>query len=85
MARAAEMGGMNSWTRTDLLKETPVRIMRAFMDSVEAKNGIVHVDYEINAALKNQQYEIATVIDDLLFEGGDRQPFVCMLSRAAPG
>ena len=66
----------------DLLKSTPVRIMRAFMDSVVAKNGIGHVDYEVNAALKNDEHEIATVIGEIEFEHAGTQPFMCMLSRA---
>ena len=65
----------------DLLGRTPVRIMRAFMDSIEATNGIGHIDYEINAALKNKQYGIVTVIGEVVFEGGDHQPFMCMLSK----
>jgi len=64
-----------------LLDRTPVRIMRAFMDSIEATNGIGHLDYEINAALKNKQYGIITVIGEVVFEGGDHQPFMCMLSK----
>lgn len=68
----------------DLLSQTPVRIMRVFMDSVEAKNGIGHIEYEINAALKNKDHDIATVIGEIQFEDGDQQPFMCMLSRPHP-
>ena len=65
----------------NLLRKKPVKIMQAFMDCIEAKTGIGHIDYEINAALKNKKYEIVTVIGAIEFESGDEQPFVCMLSR----
>ena len=64
-----------------LMRQTPVRIMRAFMESVEAKNGIGHVDYEINAALKNDEHDVATIIGDLVFDEDNRQPFMCMISH----
>lgn len=65
----------------DLLDQTPVRVMRAFMESVEAKAEVGHIDYEINAALKNQPHKVVTVVGDLVFNGDDRQPFMCMLSK----
>lgn len=65
----------------NLLKNTPVRVMRAFMDSIESQAGIGHIDYQINAALKNQKEEIVTVIGELMFESGDQQPFMCMISH----
>jgi hypothetical protein len=67
--------------RDDLLDDTPVRIMRAFMESVEARNGIGHMDYEINAALKNKDHGVVTVIGDIIFDHANRQPFMCMISR----
>ncbi len=64
----------------DLIHKTPARIMRTFMDSVEAKNGIGDIDYEINAAMKNEQHKIATVIGKIIFEKDEDQPFMCMIS-----
>ena len=66
----------------NLLRKKPVRIMQAFMDGVEAKTEIGFMDYEINAALKNKDDEIVTVIGEIEFDGGDEQPLMCMLSRA---
>ncbi len=66
----------------DLLAQAPFQVMRAFMDSAEGTHEIGHIDYEINAALKNKERGIVTVIGEVLFEGADRQPFMCMLSRA---
>lgn len=65
----------------NLLGNKPVRIMQAFMDCIEAKTGLGFIDYEISAALKNEEYEIVTVIGEIEFEAGDEQPFMCMLSR----
>ena len=64
-----------------LLEETPVRIMRAFMESVESQTGIGHIDYQINAALKNRKEEVVSVIGEIMFESGDHQPFMCMISH----
>ena len=68
----------------DLLMKSPVRVMRAFMESIEAKSAIGFVDYEINAAMKNDRHEITTVIGELVFET-DNQPFMCMVSRPEIG
>ncbi|MEO0809665.1 MAG: hypothetical protein AAFW82_03305 [Pseudomonadota bacterium] len=64
-----------------LLENTPVRIMRAFMKHIENQFAIGHIDYQINAAIKNQQQEIVTVIGEIMFESGDHQPFMCMISH----
>lgn len=68
----------------DLLKKSPVRVMRAFMESIEARHDIGYLDYEINAAMKNDRHEITTVIGELVFES-DNQPFMCMVSRPDAG
>ncbi|MEM1050251.1 MAG: hypothetical protein AAGL24_29135 [Pseudomonadota bacterium] len=65
----------------DLLSSTPVRVMRRFMDSIEARNGIGHIDYEINAAMKNKEHEIVTIIGEIQFENDNAQPFMCMISH----
>ena len=54
--------------------------MRTFMDSVEARNGVGHMDYEISAAIKNDKHKIATVIGKIIFEKGDDQLFMSMIS-----
>ena len=62
-----------------LLDSTPVRIMRKFMEHVEAHAGLGHIDYEINAAMKNSEKGVVTVLGELVFNGNDHQPFVCMI------
>lgn len=36
------------------MTKSPVRVMREFMESLVAKNGIGRFDYQINAAMKNR-------------------------------
>jgi len=64
-----------------LLSDTPVRIMRVCMESIENQLQVGHIDYQINAAFKNDKYEIATVIGEIIRENGDHQPFMCMISH----
>lgn len=58
---------------------SPVRIMRAFMEHVDATADLGHVDYEINAAMKNRALNITTVIGDMILPGDNRQPFACFI------
>jgi len=66
----------------DLLDQTPVRVMRAFADAVERRLSIGDIDYEINAAMKNAEHRVVTVLGEFHFENGGAQPFVCMISEA---
>ncbi|MEO0912417.1 MAG: hypothetical protein AAFY59_05425 [Pseudomonadota bacterium] len=80
-----ERGGEGAYTfdgPEDLFARSPVKIMRAFMDSVELERSIGHIDYEINAAMKNKRGDIVTVIGELSFETGDPQPFAAMINPA---
>jgi len=61
---------------------TPMRIMRAFMEYAEAHTDIGHIEYEVNAAMKNREHNITTVIGEFLFEGDGRQPFACFIAPA---
>lgn len=67
----------------DLMQRTPVRAMRAFMESVEAKS-ILHgqQDYEINAAMKSPHHDIITTLGTMHLTNGDQAPFMAMISRA---
>ena len=65
----------------DLMARTPVRVMRAFMDWVGAKDGVGLVDYELNAALKDEKSGTVTASGKLIFDDGI-QPFVCMITKA---
>ena len=62
-----------------LAEASPVRIMRAFMEHIEAHSHVGHVDWEINAAMKNREAGVVTVLGVLNFENGSAQPFVCMI------
>ena len=66
----------------DLMTRTPVRAMRAFMDSVEAKEVLQgHQDYEINAAMKHPSLDVITTLGVLHLTNGDQAPFMAMISK----
>ena len=66
----------------DLMTRTPVRAMRAFMESVEAREVLHgHLDYEINAAMKNPRHDVITTLGVLHLANGDEAPFIAMISR----
>lgn len=66
-----------------LLKKSPVKAARVFMEYLEATHpALGHIDYEINAALKNKDKQVVTILGNLVFHGDDEQPFMCMISVA---
>lgn len=72
--------GRYEFEAPELLAQTSaVRIMQAFMEHVEAQARVGHIDYEINAAMKNEDAGVVTVLGELKFETGSAQPFVCMI------
>lgn len=69
----------------DLMERTPIRAMRAFMESVEAKEVLHgHQDYEINAAMKSRHHEVITTLGVLYLTNGDEAPFMAMISPFKP-
>jgi len=66
----------------DLMDRSPVRVMRHFMEWVDANAGLGHVDYELNAAIKNDDVKIVTALGTMTFSPKSHQPFVCMIARA---
>lgn len=66
----------------DLMDRTPARVMRHFMEWVDANAGVGHVDYELNAAMKNDEAKIVTALGRMIFSENSTQPFVCMIARA---
>lgn len=66
----------------DLMSQTPVRIVRHFMEHIA--NTVLptqHVDYELNAALKNKERNVVTAMGDLHFEHGENPaPFMLMIA-----
>ena len=66
----------------DFLTRTPVRVVRHFMEFVD-KDVLPsqHVDYELNAALKNPAGSVVTAMGNLHFEHGeDPAPFLLMIA-----
>ncbi len=69
----------------DFMTRTPVRIVRHFMEFID-KDVLPtqHVDYELNAALKNAERGIVTAMGNLHFEHGeDPAPFLLMIAARA--
>lgn len=68
----------------DLLGQTPVRVIRKFMEHAE-HDLIPHQygDYELNAAFKNDTAHVVTGLGSLLLANGATIPFMIMISARA--
>lgn len=69
----------------DLMSHSPITVMKVFMAFVDETAGLGHVDFHINAAMRNDKYGVVTVLGDLIFHHDgtdDPQPFCCMISKA---
>lgn len=67
----------------DLFRETPARIVCAFMAHVDrAIFPAAHVDYELNAALKHGDHRVVTAMGSLILEHGPGIPFTLFISAA---
>lgn len=65
-----------------LFSETPVRIVRAFMEHVDHDLfPREHVDYELNAAIKHGDHQVVTAMGSLLFDRPPAIPFTLVISR----
>jgi len=67
----------------DLFSQTPVRIVRAFMEHVD-KNLLPaeHIDYELNAAMKHSPHAILTAMGSFLVQHGPGIPFTLFITPA---
>lgn len=63
----------------NMLEETPIRIMRKFMEYMDEAAHLGHLDYEINAAMKDDD-NVISAIGAILFSATNRQPFTCLIS-----
>lgn len=64
----------------DLFAGTPSGVLRALMQHVEAEAHIGHIEYEVNAAFKNDRADVVTALGQLHFEHDGAQPFICMIN-----
>ncbi len=66
----------------NLMEQTPIRVVRHFMDFVDKTVlPAQHVDYELNAAMKNKGRKVITAMGELQFEHGDNPaPFMLMIA-----
>ena len=66
-----------------LLKKTPVRVVKTFMEEVAMTKSQHEIeDFEINAAFKNAEHNVVTCMGSLMLENGGRLPFLLMVSPA---
>ncbi len=65
-----------------LLSRTPITVLRTFLEWVEEHTPLDHIDYEVNAAMRNKDKGVVTALGSLHFEDDGDQPFVCMISEA---
>ncbi|MCI5077588.1 hypothetical protein [Oricola sp.] len=66
----------------DLLKHSPATVLRTFWESVD-RNVLLteHVDYELNAAMKNATGTVVTALGAMLREHDGAVPFMAMISK----
>jgi len=65
----------------DLLKRSPVKVVRAFMEVVDRDLlPAEHVDYEINAAMKNPSGTVVSALGSLIRERDGAVPFMMMIA-----
>lgn len=68
--------------RDDLMNDTPVRIVRAFFETIDRSLiPVVHVDWEVNAAFKVADRGVACVMGLLHLKEGAPVPFTVFVSR----
>lgn len=83
----AETGGEGAYdfeAEDDLMAQTPVRVVRRFME--HADRGLFphhHLDYELNAAFKNEGRSVVTALGSLILEHAPPLPFMLMITAAA--
>jgi hypothetical protein len=66
----------------DLMTHSPATVMRVFMEAMDATAGVGHIDYELNAAMKNRDSNIVTTLGSLVFHDNNVQPFICMIAAS---
>lgn len=66
----------------DLMQRTPVKVMRQFMEYLDEHANLGHIEYAINAAMKSRSADVVTILGEFEFDGGDVQPFICMIADA---
>ena len=64
-----------------LFAQSSDKIVRAFFEHVDKDIFHHHVDYEINAAFKNQERNAVTAMGSLIMKGNDHLPFLLLISR----
>ena len=64
-----------------LLAQTPASSVRLFMDHLDRAAHLGHIEYELNAAMKNRDQGVVTALGCFVLSG-EEQPFVLFISAA---
>ena len=66
----------------DLLSHSPATVLRTFWESVDRDVlPTEHVDYKLNAAMKNRAGTVVTALGSMLREHDGAVPFMAMISK----
>ena len=80
-ANSGQSGSYQFEADKGLMKKSPVKIVRAFMEYVDEKQlPKMHLDYELYSALKNKEHGVVTAMGNLVLDNGEL-PFLLMISE----
>ncbi|KUF10516.1 hypothetical protein [Pseudoponticoccus marisrubri] len=65
-----------------VLERSTHATMTAFMQHLQGKLEPAHMDWRLDGVLRNDDLGVITAAGTLIFDAGDRQPFVCMINEA---
>lgn len=84
-ARSGQGGRYTFDGEDGLLKKSPVKVVRAFMEYVDTQElRKEHVDYELYSALKNKDLGVVTAMGNLILDSGEI-PFLLMIAEKKDG
>lgn len=64
-----------------LIKKTPMKVVRAFLDHLDKEIfPIHHVECEVNACFKNKKHKVVTAMGSLHLDEDSELPFMMMIS-----
>lgn len=65
-----------------LMGGSAMTVVRTFMEHLQDHAGIDHIDWQVNAAMKNKDKGVVTALGNLIMNDDDEQPFVCFINAA---
>ena len=69
-------------TSEGLMDKSPAKVLHRFLEIVDEKFlPAEHIDYEINAAIKNESGTVVSGMGVIILESGARLPFVALINE----